>query len=129
MIVGIGIDMVRIARIERWMSQERLLSRCFDDEELAYARGRLNPVESLAANYAAKEAFSKAIGTGLRGLSMHDMLLRRNEAGRPELKFAERAQKCINSVGGQHVYISLTHEGDYACAVVVIEGERSEERN
>jgi holo-[acyl-carrier protein] synthase len=117
-----GIDAVNIERIERWRGREGMLARFFHPQELEDARRR-GPMEMsvLGARFAAKEAFGKAIGTGLAGLSLRDICVINDERGQPHLRLSGRALEKLVASGGSRVLLSLTHEHDYAIAVVVIE--------
>ncbi len=126
MIVGIGVDLVRIARIrravERW--QERFLDRVFTPEEVAYARRRRDPAEHLAARFAAKEATLKALGTGLTmGVRWREMEVRRARGQRPELALSGRTAELGAARGVRSLHVSLTHDGEYAMAQVLAEGD------
>jgi holo-[acyl-carrier protein] synthase len=124
-IVGIGIDVVQIPRIrrllERW--QDRFLARVFTPDEVAYALGRHDPAEHLAARFAAKEATLKALGTGLSmGVRWREMEVRRTRGQRPTLVLSGRAAELGAARGVRVLHVSLTHDGDYAMAQVLAEG-------
>ena len=124
MILGIGIDVVHVNRMRRWRDVPGLFERFFNPAELEDAQQRKSSeVLSLAARFAAKEAFGKALGTGLRGLALKEILIRNNHNGKPEIRFFGKASAALERMGGKKVFISLTHEKDNAIAVVVIEGE------
>jgi holo-[acyl-carrier protein] synthase len=129
MIVGIGVDLVRIARvreaIERW--QERFLERVFTPAEIAYARGRRDPAEHLAARFAAKEAALKALGTGLSmGVRWRELEVQRVRGQRPRLALSGRTAELGAARGVQALHLSLTHDGEYAMAQVLAEGHGPE---
>ena len=87
MIVGIGVDMVRARRMDRWRGVPNLLERYFHPDELSVALGRgYGASLSLAARFAAKEAFGKALGTGLAGIVLKDIMVINNDRGRPEIR-------------------------------------------
>jgi len=123
MILGIGIDVVHVNRLERWRVTEGLFARFFHDAELkdALARGG-SAMLSLAARFAAKEAFGKALGTGLRGLSLKEILVENNHNGKPDIRLYGKALEAFQRIGGEGLFVSLTHEKDNAIAVVIIEG-------
>lgn len=124
MIRGIGIDVVQVSRMRHWLDDEGLLSRYFHPRELTFALSRgYSSVLSLAARFAAKEAFGKAIGTGLREFSLKEVEVENDEMGKPELVLHGAAAEALSSVGGVRVFVSLTHEEDHAIAMIVIEGE------
>ena len=122
MIRGLGLDVVSIDRIEAWRGREGILERFFHPQELEDARSR-GPLEaaSLAARFAAKEAFGKALGTGLAGFSLREVSVVNDEHGQPHLRLAGRALERLVASGGSRVLVTLTHEHDYAIAVVAIE--------
>ncbi len=124
MIRGLGIDVVSVERMRAWVDDEALLARFFHpNERTAISKRGNSAVLSLAARFAAKEAFGKALGTGLRGLSLRDIEVRNDELGKPELITHARAQQALGERGINSVWLSLTHERENAIAVVVLEGE------
>lgn len=124
MILGVGLDVVNIERLRHWKSDPGILERFFHPDELAGARARYSmEIPSLAARFAAKEAFGKALGTGLAGFGLRDVCVLNEESGRPVLHLFGRAREALEKMGGRRTFVSLTHEHDYAHAVVVIEGD------
>ena len=122
MILGIGVDVVHVGRIRHWESVPGLVERFFHPEEIATIRDRGGSAAlSLAARFAAKEAFGKAIGTGLAGINLRDIQVINNHNGRPEMRLYGSALSRLEAFGGRAVHISLTHESDNAIAVAVIE--------
>ena len=79
-------------------------------------------IHSLAARFAAKEAFGKALGTGIIGFSLKECAVLNDRYGKPDLHLFGRAQEAFETFGGQKAFVALTHEHDYAMAMVVIEG-------
>jgi len=125
MVVGVGVDLVVIARIQRAMERwhERFLRRVFTADELEYAFRRRAPAEHLAARFAAKEATLKALGTGLTmGVRWREMEVRRPGGGRPTLSLSGRTAALAAARGIRRFHVSLTHDGDYAMAQVLAEG-------
>ena len=124
MIAGIGIDVIHVPRMDRWRKVPGLLERYFDPEELAVAQKRGNEAAlSLAARFAAKEAFGKALGSGLAGIALKDIMVKNRHNGRPEIILSGTALAALKNNGANRVHISLTHERDYAIAMVVLENE------
>ncbi|GHV18360.1 holo-[acyl-carrier-protein] synthase [Spirochaetia bacterium] len=122
MIIGIGIDVVHVKRLQRWRNIPGLLERYFHPEELSAALAKGNgAVLSLAARFAAKEAFGKALGTGLAGLVLKDILVANRYNGRPEVEVSGTALAALRKSGANRIHISLTHEQDNAIAMVVLE--------
>jgi holo-[acyl-carrier protein] synthase len=123
MIRGIGIDLVQIPRmrevVARW--EERFLNRVFTDRELAYCRSRRDPVQHLAARFAAKEAGLKALGTGLSmGVRWRELEVRRERGQPPTMVLSGRCRALCEARGGRRMLLSLTHDGDYACAEALL---------
>jgi holo-[acyl-carrier protein] synthase len=117
--LGIGIDLVRIDRmrevIARW--DERFVRRVFTEGEIAYCRSRRDPVPHFAARFAAKEAATKALGTGLSlGVRWRDLEVCRERGQAPHLVLHGRARELVLARGGRHMLLALTHDGDYAVA-------------
>jgi holo-[acyl-carrier protein] synthase len=122
-IVGTGIDIVQVRRLERWRSIPGLCERWFHPGELAYSRCRgKGEAESLAARFAAKEAFVKALGTGFAGFGPKELEVFREADGRPVLRLFGRACEALRDLGGKRVFLSLSHGKDTAIAMVIIEG-------
>jgi holo-[acyl-carrier protein] synthase len=123
-IYGIGIDLVRVVRIaevlKRW--NNRFIRRVFTEEEARQCLARAFPASSFALRFAAKEAFSKAIGLGMRrGVRWRDIEVFHYPGGKPGLKLYGRCLEICreNEISGCH--LSLSDEGDYGAAVVVLE--------
>jgi len=122
MILGIGTDLVAIARVEEMMSRhrERFLSRVFTPSEREECLRRARPAMHFAARFAAKEAAMKAIGTGwAHGVRWVDMEVRSSGGTVPHLFLAGEAQAHAEARGVRQVLVSLSHDRDYAVAVVV----------
>ena len=125
MIVGLGTDMVEIARIERSLERfgERFAQRIFSAAEIQYCRARKRPGESFAARFAAKESAAKALGTGIsRGVNWQEFEVSRERGGRPRLILRGRAAELAADLGVKSIALSLTHTRDLALAFVVLEG-------
>ena len=126
MIVGIGIDVVHVHRMKRWRGIPGLLERYFHSDELSAVLEKGNGVElSLAARFAAKEAFGKALGTGLAGITLKDIMIKNRHNGQPEIHVAGTALDALKRSGAARIHLSLTHERDNAVAMVVLECESS----
>jgi holo-[acyl-carrier protein] synthase len=123
-IFGVGIDLVRVDRIgaslERWGA--RFEERVFTAGEIAACAGRKNRAACLAMRFAAKEAFVKALGTGMRPpLRWSDIEVCNNRLGRPEIVLSGSASDFCHSLGVRTWHLSLTDDGAYSAAVVVLE--------
>jgi holo-[acyl-carrier protein] synthase len=122
MIAGIGIDAVEINRLEKWMENPEMLKRVFAEEEIALCRKRgASMLRSLAARFAAKEAFGKALGTGLAGFALTDIIVKGEAGEAPVLGLSGKARDRMREQGAKAAHISLTHEGNIAIAVVILE--------
>ena len=122
MISGIGIDVVHVSRMERWRNIPRILERYFHPCELNDALSKGNGIDlSLAARFAAKEAFGKALGTGLTGIVLKDIMVKNRHNGKPEIEVFGTALSALKKIGAGKIHISLTHERDNAVAIVILE--------
>ncbi len=120
-IFGIGIDLVQVHRIKAGIEKfpARFRSRIFTKNEIAFCETRQHKHLSYAARFAAKEAFSKALGTGLRGkISWQDIEVIDDERSKPNLFITGKAKKYL---GDRKFHVSLSHTQDYATAIVIIE--------
>ena len=122
MITGIGIDAVQISRMEKWADNPSLIKRYFDNREILVIRDRgKDMVRSLAAHFAAKEAFGKALGTGFTGIALKDIMILSKKNERPLLYVEGTALEAMRTSGAGKVHVSLTHDGDMALAFVILE--------
>src|SRR5438477_12200105 len=116
--LSVGIDIVEIDRIaaviDRW--RDKFLNRVYTEAELRYCRGR---VPELAARFAGKEAITKALGTGIRGLAWREMEILPDPLGKPLVTLYGRAEARAAAIGLTDFAISLSHAHDYAVAMVV----------
>lgn len=121
-VIGVGTDIVQISRmrkaIARWA--DRLALRILSADEWAYCRTRRDAAPHVAARFAAKEAGMKALGLGWAGASWTDLEVVRAPSGQPSLQLTGRAARRMAELGGDAVFVSLTHDGDYAAAHVVV---------
>ena len=127
MIVGSGIDMVEIQRIQHSADRfgQRFLRRVYTAQEQAYCLRKRNAAESLAARFAAKEAGAKALGTGIsRGVSWLEIEVGREPGGRPTLRFHGRAAEFAARLGVDRAALSITHTATLSMASVVLEDGR-----
>ena len=126
MVIGLGTDLIEIARIERSLARfgSAFLERVYTPGEIAYCqRKQKTAAESFAARFAAKEAGAKALGTGIsRGVSWREFEVVRLPGQRPELQLSGRAAAIAKEFGVTRLSLSLTHSREFALAVVVAEG-------
>ena len=124
MIVGIGIDVCEVSRIEAAIERfgDRFIRRIYTPAEIAYCQSKKNAVERFAGRFAAKEAATKAIGTGLHfGVTWQDVEVSRLPGGRPTVLFHRTAAQHFARLGAKDAHLSITHSGDLAIAQVIIE--------
>ncbi len=122
-IVGIGLDLVKIARIraitERW--QERFLQRLYTEEERRYCFNRASPYASLAGRFAVKEAVLKALGTGWSsGIRWVDIQVLNDAQGKPTARVSGRLNILFREAGVTGIHVSLSHDAEYAIAEAVL---------
>jgi holo-[acyl-carrier protein] synthase len=125
MILGTGIDIIEVARIQSAHERfgERFLQRILLPDEISYCLSHRVPGPFLAARFAAKEAISKAFGTGIGAeLGWQDMEIRRKESGEPFVVLHGAGQKLLEARGARTVLISLSHTQAHAAAVAILEG-------
>ncbi|MBI5441999.1 MAG: holo-ACP synthase [Deltaproteobacteria bacterium] len=125
MILGLGLDLVEVARIRRLREArgERFLDRVYTPGEREACAGRREPDEGLAARFAAKEAAMKALGTGwTEGVAWRDFEVV-SEGGPPRLQLSGVAARRAAELGVGRVHLTLSHDAGVAGAVVVFEGE------
>ncbi len=116
------MDIVSVARLRRSLTRSSAFAdEVFTDGERRYCDARPSSAQHYAARFAAKEAFLKAVGTGLfAGVSLQDVEVDRDDAGPPRLRLGPSAAAALARVGATTVHLSLSHERDYAVAMVVI---------
>ena len=127
MIVGSGIDLVEIERIQHSLDRygSRFLNRVYTRAEQAYCQRKRKAAESFAARFAAKEAGAKALGTGISfGVNWLEIEVVRESGGRPTIAFHGRAAQIAAYLGVTHAALSITHTGTLAMASVVLENGR-----
>lgn len=126
MIVGTGVDITEVGRIEAAVKRfgDRFLTRVFTPAEVRYCMDKPNAAERLAARFAAKEAGMKAIGTGLRhGVTWQDVEVLRLPGHRPVLQFHGNAAEFAARLGCKRTHLSLSHTAEQAIAHVILEGD------
>jgi len=124
MIVGLGIDISEIDRIEAAIMRHGapFLERLFTPSEVAYCERHKAKYERYAARFAAKEAAMKALGTGWsRGVRWRDIEVAREPSGKPTLRLAGVAAEIAQRMGVRNISLSITHSGNLALAEVIFE--------
>ncbi len=125
MILGTGIDIIEVARIAASFEKfgERFVNRILLPDEITYGRLHRRPAPFLAARFAAKEAISKAFGTGIGAqLGWQDMEIRRKESGEPYVVLHGKGKILYEARGGKQLLVSLSHTENYAAATAILEG-------
>jgi holo-[acyl-carrier protein] synthase len=128
MILGIGIDIIEVGRIQASYEKfgERFINRILHPNEIKYCLSHRIPGPFVAARFAAKEAISKAFGTGIGAqLGWHDMEVGRKDSGEPFVILHDKGQALLKARGARHVLISLSHTTAHATAVAILEAKDS----
>lgn len=129
MIIGTGIDIVNIERIERLMERwgNHFLSRVYTDGEISRCQRMYRPSECYAIRFAAKEAFLKAIGSGLRyGIQWTDIEVMNDQRGKPFFSFHRKAREILEMHHIEKTHLTLSHDRPFAVAHVLLEGRDHE---
>jgi holo-[acyl-carrier protein] synthase len=125
MIFGIGVDLIKIPRIVAACERfgDRFKTRIFTPKEISDCEARGNPSHAYALRFAAKEAFSKALGVGLRrhGIQWREVEVVSAPSGRPDLRVSGRAAQLCADHGITGMFVSLTDEAEFGIAMVVLE--------
>lgn len=124
MIVGLGLDVAEIDRIEAAVVRHGapFIERLFTPAEAAYCQRYKSPYERYAGRFAAKEAAMKALGTGwARGVRWRDLEVVREPSGKPTLQLHGVAGQIAESLGVKHIALTITHSGNLAIAQVIFE--------
>ena len=123
-VLGIGVDLVECARIQRSIDRfgARFLHRVFTDSEIEYSMSMKFPARHLAARFAAKEGVSKAFGTGIgKAMGWRDIDVQKKASGEPFVVLSGRARELADGRAVRAVWITLSHTDDHAMAQIVIE--------
>ncbi len=124
-VIGTGIDLVECARIQRVLERfgDRFLQRVFTEGEIAYSMSMKFPARHLAARFAAKEAVSKAFGTGIgKAMGWRDIDIQKKPSGEPFVVFSGPAKQLATERGVTAALVTLSHTEHHAMAAVVLEG-------
>ena len=125
MILGIGTDIIEVARIRSSYEKfgERFLTRIILQSEIDYCLSHKDPGPFIAARFAAKEAVSKAFGTGIgKWLGWLDIEVRRKESGEPHVQLHGKGIDLLKARNGRSLHLTLSHTTEHANAVAVLEG-------
>ncbi len=124
MILGTGIDIVKISRIKNLIEKygERFLKKIYTEAEIEYCQQKKIYAPSFAARFAAKEAVLKALGTGMRNNSWQDIEVLNDDLGKPEVRLSARTAIQAQELGVRSIFLSISHEKEYSIAQIVMEG-------
>ncbi len=114
-----GIDIVKISRIEKLIGDTSFTERFFSKKEQQLFAQKNFQANTIAGNFAAKEAFSKALGTGIRGFELSEISVLRDNLGKPYFEFSKKLNDTLKNSGITHIDVSISHEKEYAIASVV----------
>ena len=123
MIKGIGSDIIEIERIKKAAEKESFIRKYFTEGEIAYFESKNMRAETIAGNFAAKEAIVKAMGTGFSGFGAEEISVLRKENGKPYVVFEGKAKEKSLSLGITKTELSISHCRDYAMAFAICEGD------
>jgi holo-[acyl-carrier protein] synthase len=130
LILGVGVDIVEIRRIKEAIERkDKFIEKLFNKEEIDYIKSRGNRPEYVAGRFAAKEAVSKALGTGFRGFSFKDIVIDRTSLGKPIVELKGKVKLIAKKLGGSgyKIHVSISHGEDSAIAYVIIEDYKVED--
>ena len=122
MIKGIGVDITEISRIKKLMENSHALDRLLTEKEAELMHKRAKPHEFFAGRFAAKEAVSKAFGVGISKCPPNEVEVLTDDMGAPYVVLHDNAKKLMDRLKVTKVFISITHEKEYAVAMAVLEG-------
>lgn len=122
MILGIGTDITEVTRIAKSIENESFKAKIFSQTEITYCESKVNKAENYAARFAAKEAFVKALGTGLReGITINEIEVVNDKLGKPCIHLLGKTADSLKGKNIQTIHVSLSHIKDMAMATVVLE--------
>ena len=120
-IIGTGIDIIEVRRIQNACRNPRFIKKVFTEEEWDYIESRGKNMQTVAGNFAAKEAVMKALGTGFVSVGWKDIQILREPEGKPYVQLSGRALLRMSELGGKKVWISISHIREFAAAQAIIE--------
>lgn len=123
MIIGVGTDIIEVDRIEKAIEKtSSFFDKIYTAKEQAYYKEKHKRVETLAGFFSAKEAVSKALGTGFRSFGMKDIEIIPNALGKPQVYLYNQAKELAEQLGIKDIHISISHCRSYATAFAIAEG-------
>ena len=121
MIIGVGVDIVQVDRIAKNIEKQKFLDKIYTNGEKEYLMKKNFSYQTAAGLFAAKEAVSKSLGTGILGFSITDIEIIKDEFDKPEILLHNNALKIAENKGISKINISISHEKDYAIAFAIAE--------
>lgn len=125
-ILGIGVDIVKNERFSKWLENPKLINRFFSEKETVFLldskKNKQVMIEYLASRFAAKEAFSKALGTGFKNFNLKDIYVEKDINGKPSIHFSE-SFSLRKELEDKKIHLSLSHEKEFSIAYVIIENK------
>lgn len=118
-----GTDIVAVGRIRKSIGRESFLKHVYSQKEREYIFSKADPAPSAAANWAGKEAYAKALGTGVRDFELSEVEILRDTLGAPYIVLSGKAKQKAELMGVKSITVSLSHEREYAVAFVIVEEE------
>jgi holo-[acyl-carrier-protein] synthase len=122
LIKGIGNDIIEINRIKKAIERPRFMEKHYTSNEIALYQSRNNNIEILAGNFAVKESVSKVFGTGVRGFSLKDIEVLRDELGKPYILLHNEAKKFAEEAQIEQILVSIAHSEKYVVGFAIGEG-------
>ncbi len=121
MVVGTGIDIIEVDRIEHAAKKEAFLNRVFTTNEQAYYKACGFNAQTLAGTFAAKEAAAKALAAGFNGIALRDIEILHEESGKPSVQLHATARQRMKDLGGANLHVSISHIKALAVAQAILE--------
>lgn len=121
LIKGIGTDIIEIERVEKAMKNKKFVNKIFNESEMKDDHGNFLKANSMAGKFSAKEAVSKALGTGIRGFSFKDIEILSDSLGKPYVILKSNAEKTAAEFGNYSITISISHSRVNAVAIAILE--------
>ena len=123
MIIGLGVDMIEVERMEAKIGKESgFRELVFSPKEIEYCEKKTHKHEHYAARFAAKEAFLKALGTGwIQGTNFNEIEIAPDEQGKPHLVLLGQTAQSVGKIGSVKIWVSLSHLKNIASAIIIIE--------
>lgn len=116
--MSIGVDILKISRLEKLASKAEFLNKLFSQKEIEYFKSRSYNINTVAGAFCAKEALAKAIGCGLSRLPLTEISVVRDELGKPFFEFSEKAKEILKTYSDKNFALTISHDNDMATAVV-----------